>query len=107
MSRFSDDGADWDYGRWSLWNQAVTNAISGKRGQAALADLEAADRVIAAAHRDHLAVRRPAHPIDRVVGHGDRKAQALLLDRPELDLAEAPRIAAANGERLAVRRERQ
>lgn len=41
MTRFCDDG-DWDYGRWSLWEQATTRAIEGKRGQAALADLEAA-----------------------------------------------------------------
>lgn len=41
MSRFNDDG-DWDYGRWSLWEQATTKALEGRRGQAALADLEAA-----------------------------------------------------------------
>lgn len=41
MSRFADDG-DWDYGRWCIWEQAITNALAGRRGQAALADLEAA-----------------------------------------------------------------
>lgn len=41
MSRFWDDG-DWDFGRYSLWEQATRNALSGKRGQAALADLEEA-----------------------------------------------------------------
>jgi hypothetical protein len=41
VSRFNDD-CDWDFGRYSLWEQAVTNALSGRRGQAALADLEAA-----------------------------------------------------------------
>lgn len=41
MSRFYDDG-DWDYGRYMLWETAVSNALAGKRGQAALADLEAA-----------------------------------------------------------------
>jgi hypothetical protein len=41
VSRFNDDG-DWDYGRYSLWERAMTNALSGRRGQAALADLEQA-----------------------------------------------------------------
>jgi hypothetical protein len=41
VSRFYDDG-DWDYGRYMLWEQAMTRAIGGKRGQAALADLEQA-----------------------------------------------------------------
>lgn len=41
MTRFADDG-DWDYGRWMLWEQAVANALAGKRGQAALAELEVA-----------------------------------------------------------------
>jgi hypothetical protein len=41
MSRFYDDG-DWDYGRWMLWEQATQRALSGKRGQAALRDLEGA-----------------------------------------------------------------
>jgi hypothetical protein len=41
MTRFSDD-YDWDFGRYMLWEQAVTNAMSGRRGQAALRDLEEA-----------------------------------------------------------------
>jgi len=41
MTRFSDDG-DWDYSRYCLWESAVANALAGRRGQAALADLEAA-----------------------------------------------------------------
>ena len=41
MSRFYDDG-DWDYGRWELWEQATSRALAGKRGQAALRDLEQA-----------------------------------------------------------------
>jgi len=41
MSRFYDDG-DWDYGRYSLWEQATKRSLEGKRGQAALADLEQA-----------------------------------------------------------------
>lgn len=42
MTRFDDDGAYWDYGRYMLWEQAVKNALSGRRGQTALAALEAA-----------------------------------------------------------------
>lgn len=41
MSRFGDD-CDWDYNRYMLWERAVVNALSGRRGQAALADLETA-----------------------------------------------------------------
>ncbi len=41
VTRFSEDG-DWDYGRFCLWEQAITRALEGKRGQSALADLESA-----------------------------------------------------------------
>lgn len=40
MSRFGDGDDDWDYGRWMLWVTATQNALSGKRGQSALRDLE-------------------------------------------------------------------
>lgn len=42
MTRFGCDGDDWDYGRYCLWGQAMSGALSGKRGQTALADLEQA-----------------------------------------------------------------
>jgi hypothetical protein len=42
MSRFDYDDGDWDYGRFMLWERAMQNALSGRRGQAALADLEQA-----------------------------------------------------------------
>lgn len=42
VTRFGYADCDWDYGRYELWECAVANALAGRRGQAALADLEAA-----------------------------------------------------------------
>lgn len=41
MSRFDDDG-DGEGMPWELWQTVVSNALGGKRGQAALAELEEA-----------------------------------------------------------------
>lgn len=42
MSRFNDEGAEWDYGRYMLWETAMGRALSSPRGQAALALMEEA-----------------------------------------------------------------
>ena len=42
MSRFSGDDYEGDYGAYALWRQAVKNALTGRKGQAVLRELEAA-----------------------------------------------------------------
>lgn len=68
MSRFDDDGEGMP---WELWERVVSQALAGRKGQAALADLEAA--LIALPEpkliRDHLAADGGVCAVGAYVAH--------------------------------------
>lgn len=71
MSRFDNDGDYEDSIPWDRWEQIVSNALGGKRGQAALAEIEEALVALPEAKliEGHLATKDSVCTIGALVAH--------------------------------------